>query len=577
MNPLWIGLVYLAVVAALMLRVRAAWAFTGGLTLLLASGQVGADQWLSAAVNPSLLVLWLLLIAAAAVESKFRLESLMPKSSGFGDRLKLILGTGLISSVMNNTAVVALLMAPLRRWALRQGISVSTVMMPMAFAATLGGVVTVIGTSTNLVLNGLLRDAGIRELSTWNYLVPGLSVLVLGGLYLAWAGFALFAKRKGAEASSSDARAYTVETRLNSGASEVGQTVEQAGFRQLMGLYLVELQRGGQLIAPVAPHELLQAGDRLFFAGELSQVDELLRSRTGLALPQSAVTSAAHEAPMVEAMVPPGSRLVGLAVRESQFRQRLDAAIIGVHRQGERMRGRIGDITLEAGDLLVLVAGARFKESAAETRLLYVLSETVAPERTSPRESWIAWGSLAAMIAAVSLGVLPLLTGLCLWLILLGTLGWLRWADVRRGLDPELIIMLTSALTLSSLLQSSGAATQALNALLPWLQGSSPTFWLASLLILTTLLTNFVTNVAAVALMFPLGLAAVQGGFLEATPAFLALAFGASAAFLSPAGYATNLMVMGPGGYDARDFARLGGGLTLLYLGLIFLILNLLY
>jgi di/tricarboxylate transporter len=342
-------------------------------------------------------------------------------------------------------------------------------------------------------------------------------------------------------------------------------------------LYLVELQRGGQLIAPVAPHELLQAGDRLFFAGELSQVDELLRSRTGLALPQSAVTSAAHDAPMVEAMVPPGSRLVGLAVRESQFRQRLDAAIIGVHRQGERMRGRIGDITLEAGDLLVLVAGARFKERAAETRLLYVLSETVAPERTSPRESWIAWGSLAAMIAAVSLGVLPLLTGLCLWLILLGTLGWLRWADVRRGLDPELIIMLTSALTLSSLLQSSGAATQALNALLPWLQSSSPAFWLASLLILTTLLTNFVTNVAAVALMFPLGLAAVQGGFLEATPAFLALAFGASAAFLSPAGYATNLMVMGPGGYDARDFARLGGGLTLLYLGLIFLILNLLY
>ncbi|MDP4854616.1 MAG: TrkA C-terminal domain-containing protein, partial [Schleiferiaceae bacterium] len=154
---------------------------------------------------------------------------------------------------------------------------------------------------------------------------PGLSVLVLGGIYLAWAGFALFAKRKAADASSSDARAYTVETRLNPSASEVGQTVEQAGFRQLMGLYLVELQRGGQLIAPVAPHELLQAGDRLFFAGELSQVDELLRSRTGLALPQSAVTLAAHEAPMVEAMVPPGSRLVGQAVRESQFRQRLDA------------------------------------------------------------------------------------------------------------------------------------------------------------------------------------------------------------------------------------------------------------
>jgi len=130
--------------------------------------------------------------------------------------------------------------------------------------------------------------------------------------------------------------------------------------------------------------------------------------------------------------------------------------------------------------------------------------------------------------------------------------------------------MLTSALALSGTLQSSGAAEHALNSLLPWLQGSSPHVWLFSLLVLTALLTNFVTNVAAVVLMFPLSAAAVQGGFLASTPAFLALAFGASAAFLTPAGYATNLMVMGPGGYDARDFARLGGGLTVLYLLLVF-------
>jgi di/tricarboxylate transporter len=570
MNAWIVGGVYVAVVASLLLRLRASWAFVGGAAVLLVLGQLRPEEWLAAAVNPSLLVLWVLLIAATAIESRFRLESLMPRSGSFGSRLALIWGTGLISTFMNNTAVVALLMAPLRRWAPRQGLSPAVVLMPMAFAATLGGVVTVIGTSTNLVLNGLIRASGTPELGTWDYLIPGLAVLSLGGLYLTWAGRRMFADRALASAARESARPYTVETRLRPGAPEVGQSVERAGFRQLLGLYLVEIQRGAQLIAPVAPGEMLHEGDRLFFAGELEQVDELLRSRTGLALPQAKVTAQAHEAPLVEAMVPPGSPLEGVPVRQSQFRQRLDAAIIGVHRQGERMRGRIGDIALQGGDLLILVAGPRFSERAQETRLLYVLSQTQAPPAGSRAASWTAWGSLALVLGLVAAGTLSLLAALCLWLVVLGALKWLTWSGVRRGLDPELLLMLTSALALSGALQSSGAAEHALNALLPWLQGSSPHIWLLSLLLLTTLLTNFVTNVAALVLMFPLGLAAVQGGFLPATPAYLALAFGASAAFLTPAGYATNLMVMGPGGYDARDFARLGGGLTVLYLALVY-------
>jgi di/tricarboxylate transporter len=570
MNSAVVGVVYLAVVAALLLRLRASWAFVGGAAVLLALGQLSPEAWLASAANPSLLVLWVLLIAATAIESRFRLESLMPRSGSFGARLKLLLGTGVISTFMNNTAVVALLMAPLRRWAPRNGLRPAVVLMPMAFAATLGGVVTVIGTSTNLVLNGLIRESGLTELSTMDYLIPGSAVLLFGALFLSWAGLRLFANHGQHSVAAATARAYTVETRLRPGAPEVGQSVERAGFRQLLGLYLVEIQRGDQLIAPVAPSEMLLEGDRLFFAGELGQVDELLRSRTGLALPQATVTAQAHEADLVEAMVPPGSGLEGIPVRESQFRQRLDAAIIGVHRQGERMRGRIGDIALRGGDLLILVAGPRFKERAQETRLLYVLSETQAPHPASPAASIAAWGSLALGLGLVGLGYLSLLAALCLWLVVLGSIKWLSWGDVRRGLDPELMLMLTSALALSGALQSSGAAEQALDAVLPWLEGSSPAMWLLSLLLLTATLTNFVTNVAAVVLMFPLGFAAVQGGFLPATPAFLALAFGASAAFLTPAGYATNLMVMGPGGYDARDFVRLGGGLTALYLGIVF-------
>ncbi len=565
----WImGTVYLGVVALLLGGVRPSWAFVGGALALVAIGVLPPAEWLASATNPSLLILWLLMVASVAIEKRLTIGRFMPSQPSSFGRLRIFLGTGMISSVLNNTAVVALLMGPLRRWARIKGISPGAVLLPMAYAATLGGVVTLIGTSTNLVLDGLVRDAGLDGLRTLDFLVPGLAVLGAGSVYMAWIGGRM--SWGSAEEVSATDRPYTVETKLAKDAPEVGKSVEQAGFRQLMGLYLVELQRGTQLIAPVAPNEVLQSGDRLFFAGELSQVDELLRARIGLVLPQREMTDRAHEAPLVEAMVPPGSRLVGSAVRESQFRQRLDAAIVGVRRQGERMRGRIGDIELQAGDLLVLVAGPRFKERAAETHLLYVLSETAAPEGSTLTQRAFAWGGLGALGMLAAAGVLAPLAALALWLGVLGAIKWLRWTDVRRGLDPELIVTLSSALALSAALQQSGFLEQGLSQLVPGLASSPEWMWIAVLLVVTTVLTNFVTNVASVVLAFPLAVTAVQGGYLDATPAMLALAFGASAAFLTPAGYATNLMVMGPGGYSNRDYLKLGGGLTLIYLSIVF-------
>jgi di/tricarboxylate transporter len=565
----WImGTVYLGVVALLLGGVRPSWAFVGGALALVAIGVLPPAEWLASATNPSLLILWLLMVASVAIEKRLTIGRFMPSQPSSFGRLRIFLGTGMISSVLNNTAVVALLMGPLRRWARIKGISPGAVLLPMAYAATLGGVVTLIGTSTNLVLDGLVRDAGLDGLRTLDFLVPGLAVLGAGSVYMAWIGGRM--SWGSAEEVSATDRPYTVETKLAKDAPEVGKSVEQAGFRQLMGLYLVELQRGTQLIAPVAPNEVLQSGDRLFFAGELSQVDELLRARTGLVLPQREMTDRAHEAPLVEAMVPPGSRLVGSAVRESQFRQRLDAAIVGVRRQGERMRGRIGDIELQAGDLLVLVAGPRFKERASETRLLYVLSETAAPEGSTLTQRAFAWGGLGALGMLAATGVLAPLAALALWLGVLGAIKWLRWTDVRRGLDPELIVTLSSALALSAALQQTGLLERGLSQVIPGLASSPEWMWIAVLLLATTILTNFVTNVASVVLAFPLAVTAVQGGYLDATPAMLALAFGASAAFLTPAGYATNLMVMGPGGYSNRDYLKLGGGLTLIYLSIVF-------
>jgi len=477
--------------------------------------------------------------------------------------LKLMTLTAAASSVMNNTAVVAMLMAPVRTWALSKGRSAAPFLMPLAFAATLGGVITVIGTSTNLVLNGLLEDNGFPILHSIDYLPIGILVTVGGIGFLSLFAFRILPDRGAPKVELR--REYTVETRVVAGGGYANLSVETAGLRQLHGLYLVEIFRQGHCISPVAPSQILEADDRLFFAGDLDQVRALTQSHSGLALPQNELTDFADQSAIIEAMIPPGSNLAGSKVRDSQFRQRFDAAIVAVHRQGQRMEGKIGDLILQAGDLLLLVGGSRFDSLSAGNKHLYSLDARPPLPVLSKTSKGMSLLAAALILAGWLTGQVDFLTALVTAGAAGGALGLIRWGDVKKHVDWELMTVLVSALGFSLALMRSGAPDQALT----WLQAStgdlSAITWLVMLFVATTIATNALSNIAALAILFPMVAAMVNGGVLPAQVAFLGLAFGASNAFLTPFGYQTNLLVYGPGGYKSLDYLRMGIGLTFLY------------
>jgi di/tricarboxylate transporter len=560
--------VYLMVVLALFSkRIKPVQAFGAGGLFLVLSGQLSAAELLGTLTTPSLLILFLLMVLAGAVQARLGLAQALQRwtqnASPRGFLLRVLTPTALLSAVLNNTAVVALLMGPIRQWALRNRQTPSTYLMPLAFAATLGGMLTVIGTSTNLVLNGLLEENGLKILHTSDYLLPGLLVVSVGIVAMVLLAGKTLPKHPVDTAEKS--REYTVETRVLAESPFTGKSVQDAGLRQVHGLFLVEIVRGQRLIAPVSPTEILEGGDRLFFAGALEEVRELTRSNSGLALPQEELTQGAANSALIEVMIPPGSDLVGAQVRSSQFRQRYDAAIVAVHRRGERMQGRIGDMVLQAGDLLLVIAGARHDELMADSKHLYSLT-TQAPVQalTALKKAVLLVGTIS-FAAAYAMGTLDFLTMLLGLAATLAAVGWLGWGDFKKSLDWELIVVLMCALGFSKALMDSGLILEAF-AHLPMASSWSAFTWIGLIFAATTLLTNLMTNVAAVALMFPVVAVCISSQpELRPLQGFLALAFGASNAFLTPFGYQTNLMVMGPGAYQSRDYLRFGAWVTAVY------------
>ncbi|HAB35499.1 MAG TPA: hypothetical protein DCE58_02730 [Cryomorphaceae bacterium] len=569
--------VYLLVVAALFSkRVKPVHAFGAGGLFLVFSGQLSAAELLGTLTTPSLLILFLLMVLAGAVQARLGLAQALQRwtqnASPRDFLLRVLTPTAFLSAVLNNTAVVALLMGPVRQWALRNRQAPSTYLMPLAFAATLGGMLTVIGTSTNLVLNGLLEENGLKILHTSDYLLPGLLVVGVGIVAMSLLASQILPKH--AVDAAEKSREYTVETRVLPQSPFTGKSVQEAGLRQVHGLFLVEIVRGERLIAPVSPTEILEGGDRLFFAGALEEVRELTRSNSGLALPQEDLTQSAASSALVEVMIPPGSDLVGAQVRGSQFRQRYDAAIVAVHRRGERMQGRIGDMVLQAGDLLLVIAGARHDELMADSKHLYSLTTQAPLQPLTPVKKGLLLAATAGLAIAYASGLLDFLTMLLGMAAALASVGWLGWGDFKKSLDWELIVVLMCALGFSKALMDSTLINVALSQI-PAASTWSTFTWILLIFSATTVLTNLMTNVAAVALMFPV-VAVCIASQPELSPlqGFLALAFGASNAFLTPFGYQTNLMVMGPGAYQSRDYLRFGAWVTAVYS---FVILTYLY
>jgi di/tricarboxylate transporter len=546
----------------------------GGVVLLLAAGVITPVEALKGMSNEGMITVAALFVVAAAVERTGALAALVDRALGrprslAAAQVRTMVGPALLSAFMNNTPVVALMVPAIRDWAKKHRLSVSKLLMPMNDAVVLGGLCTLIGTSTNVVVSGLVEDKRGTPLGMFDITPLGLALLVAGFAYLLLASRWLLKDRRPPMSQSDDPRQYSLEMLVEPGSPLVGRSIEEAGLRHLDNLFLMEIDRGGHVLAAVEPTERLEAGDRLVFVGVIDSVVELQKIR-GLRPATDQVFTLddpRSERRLVEAVVSNTCPLVGRTIREGRFRSTYGAVVIAVARNGERLQMKIGDITLEAGDTLLLEAGPAFLDRQRSSRHFYLVSEV--SDAVAPRHdrAWIACTILAAMVLAAALDLVPMVAAALVAACGVVATRCISSTEARRSIEWESLLLIAASFGIARAMEKTGLAAAVAESTIA-AAGDHPHLVLAAIYVVTMLFTELMSNNAAAVLTFPIAWQTAADLDVNPLPFVMAVTVAASCGFATPMGYQTNLMIYGPGGYKFSDYMRFGGPLNLLVMAL---------
>jgi di/tricarboxylate transporter len=569
------GGIVTATLAALLFIQRAPdMVMIGGVVLLLAAGVLTPDEALRGMSNEGMITVAALFVVASAVERTGALASLVDRALGrpkslASAQLRTMIGPGVISAFTNNTPVVALMVPAIRDWAKKHRLSVSKLLMPMNAAVVLGGLCTLIGTSTNVVVSGLVAAKRGAPLEMFDISWIGVPLFACGLVYLIVASRTLLKDRRPPMSTSDDPRQYSLEMVVDPGSPLAGRTIEQAGLRHLDGLFLMEIDRGGHVIAAVAPTERLEAGDRLVFVGVIDSVVELQKIR-GLRPATDQVfklDDPRSERVLVEAVVSPSCPLVGRTIREGRFRSTYGAVVIAVARDGERLQMKIGDIVLQPGDTLLVEAGTAFVDRQRSNRHFYLVSEVTGSTPPRHDKAWIACTVLAAMVLAAALDLVPMVAAALVAAGAVVALRCISSTEARRAIEWESLLLIAASFGLARAMEKTGLAA-AMAASTIGAAGDNPHVVLAAIYLVAMLFTELMSNNAAAVLTFPIAWQTAADLGVNPMPFVMAITVAASCGFATPMGYQTNLMIYGPGGYKFRDYVRFGGPLNLLVMAL---------
>lgn len=544
----------------------AVWVFTCTMLAAYFVGLVDTADVLAKASNTGLITLVLLLLVSVGLEKLSWLSRLSGKlvtSSYNLSLLRLGVVTAFFSAFVNNTAVVATLAHTVRS---NKYHPASRLLIPLSYAAILGGTMTLIGTSTNLIVSSFLEDATGQGLGFFDFFAIGATATLLGLIALLFSARLLPAH----EEHKLDINEYLIEAEVGPDSALVGKSILENKLRDLEDLFLVELVRDDHLISPVAPQEFIEAGDKLIFSGDINQVS-VLEEIDGLRL--FAIEEGLLRENMVEVIVMPNAAIEGKTIKDSGFRSLFDAAVVGMRRGGKRLSGKLGNITIQAGDNLMLAVGADFNERKNLGKNFVVVDETVGGVKTTPFQNYFITGALLVVITLATTGMVPLIKGVAFLLFAMLLMGVVRGSELRRRFPFELWLIIASALTLSQALTNTGVVTVLANFLHDHLAVLGPWAALVGIYFGTLLLTEMMTNNAAAALAFPIAFGLAESYGLSHMPFIMAVAYGASASFLTPYGYTTNLMVQNLGGYRLNDYFRAGLPLSIVYSAVVLLLI----
>ena len=542
----------------------------GALLLLSITGILKPDEALSGFANTGLMTVAAMFIVAAAIRASGGVDLVVERVLGRptgprGALVRLMLPVVGLSAFLNNTPVVATMIPAVSQWARRIKVPSSALMIPLSYASILGGTITLIGTSTNLVVNGQYQVlTGKPGFSLFAIAPIGLIVAVAGTLFVVFAAPKLLRVRRSPDQTFADTRSFTFEVAVARDGPLLGKTIQQAGLRHLERIYLAEIERDGGVITAVAPEEMLRGGDRLVFVGETEAIVDVLRINGLVAAvgSQPALERNVPERRLVEAVVAEHCEVVGHTIRDGRFRDRYGAVVLAVARNGEHIRGRLSSIILDPGDPLLLEARPAVVGRLKQSRD-FLLMNVLEHELPDHSHALISWAILGAIIALATTGLMSMLNAALLGVAAMLATRCIGVNEARRSLDLPVLVTIAASFALGNALEKTGAAEYLGNGIVA-AAGNDAWLLLALTYLSVMVLTELITNNAAAMLMLPVVLAITEAAGLNDVPYVMAVMMAASASFATPIGYQCNLMVYGPGGYRFSDFLRIGVPMNLL-------------
>ncbi|MBN2485652.1 MAG: SLC13 family permease [Bacteroidales bacterium] len=533
------------------------------------------------------IILMLLLIGdvirkTAIIERVFdRLFRNAKSFRGFQTRMMVIVAG--FSMVLNNTPLVAVMMPYVDNWCKRNNYSVSKFLIPLSYAAILGGSVTLIGTSTNLIVNGMLVEQkldNLKELNMFDFAYAGLPMVIIGTLYVVFFGHKLLpGKEKPATQPRQGYREYLVPSRVRNDSGYIGKVLNDTDLKTIKGLKLAAYQRNGKNLRFNTDDIIIEADDILLFQGDNEQFAELLHSGPGLVVPEVGMLSKSKQPEVTEIIVSQNSNLIGNKLRNIKFRAKYDAAVLAIHRNGEQLRTDIQNEELHSGDILLVYAGESFDSLTKGSRDFYFLSRL---RDFVKIEKWKITLLIVSTLVAIILSSLHIKGGLFFGLMVVLMMSLLFRVttpkELPKGIDYDLALIIVMSLALGTAMIKTGTAELIADTLLTVFQPMGNVGALFGVYLITTVLAAYITNKAAVGIIFPIAIVMADNLDLATPlPFVLTVAYASAANFMTPHGYQTNLMVYGPGKYTFKDFFKIGAPLTFLYMITTVLILSLVY
>lgn len=543
--------------------------------LLLLSGIITPQQGLAGFSNAATLTVGAMFVLSAglfktgAVSFLGDITSRVFKSGFWFGIITVMLIVGVLSAFINNTPVIAIFLPILLSVARENGISASKILMPVSFASMFGGVCTLIGTSTNILVSSIAQENGLRPFTMFEFTPLGVLMFALGTAYLLAVGIRLIPERRGRGGLVDDfaLNEYLTEIVIQPDSISVGKRIREAPLVKDLELFIVKIERENKFIQVPRPDEILRTGDVLLVRCDLEQI-RALQEREGVLFKSQqkwgdeSVTN--DDFRLIEAVLLPNSKLVGSTLQRSNFRERFNSSVLAIRHKGKLVTEKLSDTILSAGDVLLVEIRqdriANFRRSGD-----FIITSEMETTEFRRGKAAFAVAIVAGVVLAATFELAPIVVTAILGAIGLILVGCISIEEAYEAIEWKIIFLLAGVLSLGVALDQSGAAALLSSNMLKYVGVLGPIALVSAFYLLTSILTETMSNNATAALLAPIAIATAKTLDVDATPFLMAITFAASASFMTPVGYQTNTMIYGPGQYKFIDFVKVGSPLNLMF------------